>query len=61
MAISVRILHGDDEETIRTVLRTIESGLRATGLAELNFQVLDGKNTDSEAFSNAQRDRKSVV
>ena len=53
MAISVRILHGDDEETIRTVLRTVESGLRATGLAELNFQVLDGKNTDGEAFSNA--------
>ena len=53
MAISVRILHGDDEETIRTVLRTVESGLRATGLAELIFQVLDGKNTDGEAFSNA--------
>ena len=50
---SVRILHGDDEETIRTILAKIEADQRATGLAELNFQVLDGKSADGETFSNA--------
>lgn len=51
--LSVRILHGDDEETIRTILAGIEADQRATGMSELNFQVLDGKSVGEEAFSNA--------
>lgn len=50
---SIRILHGDDEETIRTILNKIDADQRATGMADLNYQVLDGKNADGESFSNA--------
>lgn len=53
MAISVRILHGDDEETLRTVLAKIEAEQRETGMAELNFQVVDGKQGNTELLSNA--------
>lgn len=53
MTISVRILHGDDEETLRSILAKIEAEQRETGMAELNFQVVDGKQSDPELLSNA--------
>lgn len=53
MTISVRILHGDDEETLRSILAKIEAEQRETGMAELNFQVVDGKQGDPELLSNA--------
>lgn len=49
----ILIYHGDDEETLRAALAKIEAEQQATGLAELNYQTLDGKSLNSETFSNS--------
>ncbi len=50
---NIWILHGDDDEAIDLELRKIEKVSADSGLKDLNFQLLDGKNLSGDDFSNA--------
>lgn len=47
------ILFGDDQESISDTLQLVDREQLATGMADLNYSRLDGKNLSDEKFSNA--------
>ena len=49
---NLTILYGDDEESIAEYLSRIEQEQIATGLADLNFSKMDGRNFNEENFFN---------
>ena len=49
----ILILHGNDQEAIDETLRKLVNEQKASGMADLNLSVLDGKTISAEDFSNA--------
>ncbi len=50
---NVLILHGDDLNALRAATDKIISDVRATGLADFNLTVLDGKEISKDAYETA--------